>query len=271
MSITAMFVYNPVSGGGADLAEAVGIPRIKHLGSKFKGSASKTLINWGCSSERLALISSAAEIAKCSILNPPSLVDVACDKVKTFNLFQEKGVSAPEFTTSKAQATQWLEQGIMVFARTQLRAHSGRGIVIMDPDHQDTWEVSAPLYVKYIPKKHEYRIHVLKGQVLDIQRKGLREDLKGSEGVNFKIRNLQNGFIYVRNDSEGTPLISSSKVPTIVKTVGIEAVNALGLDFGAADVILNEKSGRAYALEVNCAPGLSGTTVTNYANALRSL
>jgi D-alanine-D-alanine ligase-like ATP-grasp enzyme len=133
----------------------------------------------------------------------------------------------------------------------------------MDPDHPDTWEVSAPLYVKYIPKKDEYRVHVVRGEIIDIQRKGLREELKGTEGVNFKVRNLANGFVFVRNDGR--------TVPECVLTVGRQAVQALELDFGAADVIYNAQQNRAYAIEVNSAPGLQGTTIVNYTNALRNL
>jgi D-alanine-D-alanine ligase-like ATP-grasp enzyme len=45
----------------------------------------------------------------------------------------------------------------------------------------------------------------------------------------------------------------------------------LELDFGAADVIYNAQQDRAYSLEVNSAPGIMGTTLVNYTNALRSL
>lgn len=262
MAITALFSYNMASEGGKELARALGIPRIKHSGSQFKGNASKTLINWGASSERFP-----SSYLSCNVLNLPSNIDNACDKVRSFNIFQQAGVSIPEFTTSRTTALQWLESGSMVFARTQLRAHSGRGIVIMDPDHPDTWEVTAPLYVKYVPKKHEYRVHVFRGQVIDIQRKGLRADLQGTEGVNFKIRNLANGFIYVRNDEQNVPLLNSPRVPQVVKTVGVSAVQALNLDFGAADVIFNENQGRAYCLEVNCAPGITNSTVETYRQA----
>lgn len=263
MSVTAMFAYNSISMGGADLADAIGIKRIKHVGSTFKGASSKTLINWGSSSERLKLISASAEILKCQIINHPSKVDVACDKLKSFQVFKAAGVPVPNFTSSRTEAVTWLEAGKDVFARTQLRAHSGRGIVHMMADHQDTWDVNAELYVEYIPKKHEYRVHVFRGQVLDTQRKGLREELKGTEGVNFKIRNLQNGFVFVRNDGH--------VVPQVVKDAGVKAVTALGLDFGAVDIVYNEKAGAAYVLEVNCAPGLQGTTLENYAKAMSSL
>lgn len=255
MSITAMFAYNQYSEGGSNLADALGIRRIKHGNSKFVPSASKTILNWGASSERFP-----AAYRVCQVLNPPERIDIACNKTRSFQAFQTAGVSIPEFTTDRAVARQWLEAGTMVFARTQLTAHSGRGIEIMDPHHPETWEVTAPLYVKYIPKKDEYRIHVVRGQIIDIQRKGLRAELQGTEGVNFKVRNLANGFVYVRNDGR--------QAPARVLEVGRAAVAALNLDFGAADVIYNERNNQAFALEVNCAPGLTGTTVDNYAQAL---
>jgi D-alanine-D-alanine ligase-like ATP-grasp enzyme len=41
------------------------------------------------------------------------------------------------------------------------------------------------------------------------------------------------------------------------------------LDFGAVDVIWNEKQQRAYVLEVNTAPGLEGQTVDDYARGIK--
>jgi glutathione synthase/RimK-type ligase-like ATP-grasp enzyme len=260
MTIKAMFSYNNASAGADELKNALGIPKVKHNGSKFVGSAAKTILNWGAGTDRMIN----PEILKCRLINHPTKVDVAVDKLKSFNAFQAANVPIPEFTGNRATAISWLEQGAMVFARTQLRASSGRGIVIMDPDHQDTWEANANLYVKYKAKKHEYRIHVVAGQVVDTQRKGLRQDLAGQEGINFKIRNLANGFVFVRNDANGQP----HAVPACVLDAGRAAVQALQLDFGAADVIYNHQENRAYVLEVNTAPGLQGQTVTSYATAL---
>jgi glutathione synthase/RimK-type ligase-like ATP-grasp enzyme len=256
MTIKAMFSYNNASEGAKELSEILGIPRVKHNGSKFKGSKDKILLNWGATTERFTN----PELAKCTVINKPENVDIAVNKTLTFQKFREAGVPSPEFTTNRTEALAWLEAGTMVFARTQLRAHSGRGIVIMDPEHPDTWEQTAPLYVKYISKKHEYRIHVCRGAVIDTQRKGLRPEHQGTEGVNWKIRNLANGFIYTRNDGH--------VVPPCVLDAGIRSVQALGLDFGASDVIFNQASNRAYALEVNTAPGLTGATVTNYRTAM---
>jgi len=259
MTIKAFFAYNQGSEGASLLSKALGVPRIKHSGSSFVGGPHKTILNWGATTERYP-----TKLLNCNIINHPELVDNAVDKVKTFNKFREHNVSCPEFTSNRDEALSWLESDSMVFARTNVKSHSGRGIQIMDPEHPDTWEVTAPLYVKYIPKKHEYRVHVMKingtYQVIDTQRKGLKEEFRGNTDVNFKIRNLQNGFIYVRNDGH--------VVPEVVRSVGISAVQSLQLDFGAADVIYNEQRGQAYSLEINSAPGITGTTVDSYVTAL---
>ncbi|CAN5950619.1 unnamed protein product [Sphagnum jensenii] len=69
-----------------------------------------------------------------------------------------------------------------------------------------------------------------------------------------------NGFIYARNNV----------FPEILRDeIAIAATTALGLDFGAVDII-EDKNEKLYVLEVNTAPGLEGKTVELYAEAFRS-
>ena len=137
----------------------------------------------------------------------------------------------------------------MVFARQTAIGHSGNGIIICEaggtlPD--------APLYVKYIAKKHEYRVHAHATEgVFFVQQKKKREGVD----ANFQIRNHANGFIYA---NEGVD------VPAHVKEMCQKAIITLGLDFGAVDVIYNEKFNTYTILEVNTSPGLSGTTLEKY-------
>lgn len=119
-------------------------------------------------------------------------------------------------------------------------------------------ECDAPLYVKYIKKQQEYRVHVFNGSVIDVQRKMRRTDTP-TEEVNWKIRNHSNGFIFGR---EGVEL------PTSATDMCVAAVQAIGLDFGAVDVIYNERSDTYYVLEVNTACGLIGTTLDKYKTAI---
>lgn len=141
--------------------------------------------------------------------------------------------------------------------RTLLSAHEGRGIVIAD---RNTPLVRASLYTQYVPKRAEYRVHVVGNRSILVQRKVRKAGL--DQEANFKVRNTANGFIFQRNNINP---------PQAVIDEAIKAVAACHLDFGAVDVIWNERQQRAYVLEVNTAPGIEGSTVKDYAQALKEL
>lgn len=201
-------------------------------------------------------------------LNRPESVYTASNKLRSFIAMREAGVSIPEFTTNASEVHDSLgtSYGLEWLARTKLSGHSGEGIVpIMGGQEYgpegEVWP-RAGLYVKYIKKMHEYRVHVFRGEVIDIQQKRKRREVPNEE-VDYQIRNHRNGWIYARND------ISTPN--DLVLTEAAKAVSSLRLDFGGVDVIWNEHSQQAYVLEVNTAPGLEGSTLTNYTNAIEAL
>lgn len=254
-----MYIY-PYKNGSksvAALAEELGARVIKLEGSKFKGSADKIVINWGNSMTN-------EEIEKANVLNSPKIVALATNKLTFFNAVRGQ-VKIPEFTVDRQEAKAWLDAGKKIIVREKLNGHSGEGIVVIEDDN--TWQgyehSRAKLYVQYIPKKDEYRVHVVDGKVIDVQRKAIHPDSR-RELVNFTIRNHHNGFIYVR---EG--VIESC--PEDVTDEAVRAVGIVGLHFGAVDVIWNEYRKKAYVLEINTAPGLEGQTVQKYKKALGEL
>lgn len=251
-----IFSYKFGSQSAKALAEATGYKRIKHKNSKFKGGARKKVVNWGASSLP-------EEVGKCVVLNNPICVALASDKLKAFNAFKgynealpegEVSINIPDFTTDKAVAQGWLNDGAIVVERHKLTGNSGDGIVITEEGEVG----DAKLYTKYVPKKQEYRVHVFNGQPIDHQRKARVKDIPDDQ-INWKVRNMAGGFIFARNEEH--------VFPPLVSHQAILAVKALGLDFGAVDIIYNEKEGKAYVLEVNTAPGLSGTTLEKYVEA----
>ena len=116
-----------------------------------------------------------------------------------------------------------------------------------------------PLYVKYVKKRAEYRVHVFSGVAVDVQQKRKRNDTE----TDSRIRSFNNGWVYCRDNI--------NPYNAAILDQSIAAVEALGLDFGAVDVIWNDHYQRAYVLEVNTAPGLIGTTLTTYTDAIRGL
>lgn len=253
MAIVSILPYNMGSESAKALAISTGFKRLRREGSVFKGHPAKVVINWGCSAV-------SDDVAKCTIINRPECVEVASNKLKCFvAMHKDGGVNIPPFTVDRIEALGWLENGSSVVVRTILNGNSGAGIVLADTIEDDL--PVAPLYVKYIPKKQEYRIHVRGGEVVDVQRKARRKDLPDDK-VNWKIRNHDNGFVFARNDFV---------CPDDVKTQALNAVKAVGLDFGAVDVIFNDKEQKAYVLEINTAPGLTGTTLEGYVEAFLKL
>lgn len=256
-----LYPYKNGSQGAKDLANALGIKQIKREGSKFKGDANKLIINWGSSTMN-------EEVGKCELLNNPEAVALASNKLSFFkamekyNLNNYDEISFPYYTEKKDNAAYLIDDGHSIVARTILNGHSGEGIVLCN-SKEELEEVDAPLYVQYIPKKQEYRVHVLMGDIVDIQRKARRRDLPDDQ-VDWKIRNHKNGFVYVRDEK-------LSDLPNSVKSNALLAIACSGLDFGAVDIIYNDKNKRSYVLEINTAPGLSGATLAGYTERFNQL
>lgn len=251
-----IYSWNEASEGAKQLASAMGVKRLKHEGPKYKGSSNKIVINWGSSTVP-------DEVQKSRVLNPPDIIRTCADKLRFFKALSGKEVNIPDWTDDYDQAIRWVSEGFIVCARTVLSGHSATGLVLMDKDNPKSF-VKAPLYTKYIPKRDEYRVHVVLGKVIDVQRKALRDGWLEEHGVNtnYKVRNLANGFVYVRQ---------GFTAPKQVTDEAIKACEIIKLDFGAVDVIFNEKRDAAYVLEINTAPGLEGSSVENYANALKEI
>lgn len=246
-----LFPYKMGSQGCKNLAQALGIKRIRKQG-KFKGRPNKLVINWGNAADH-------PEVAKCQVLNPPAAVNKAGNKLLAFQAMEKNDdIHIPRFTQDREEAEGWVNDGYQVVARTVLRGHSGEGIVLVSNVEE---MVDAPLYVQYIRKIQEYRVHVFQGKPFDVQRKARRKDVD-DDNVNWQVRNHHNGFIFAR---EGVEL------PEAALNQAVLAVEALGLDFGAVDLIYNKQDEKYFVLEINTAPGLTGTTLENYTEVFNGI
>ncbi len=185
--------------------------------------------------------------------NDYTAIEAASNKLISFQLFKLYNINTPEWTEDINEAKQWFNKPkTKVLCRKVLNGHSGTGIhIASNPDEL----VGAPLYVKYKPKREEYRVHVAFGKVIDTQLKKRRAGYRERKDVDYLVRNWYTGWVYCREEVQPNEQRD---------TLAIKAVNALGLDFGAVDIIYNELEDKYYVLEVNTAPGLDGTTVDKY-------
>lgn len=209
----------------------------------------KVLLNWGNNNPQFNLNG-------VTVLNKPEAVKVASNKLTALTKMQEAGINVPEFTNDIEVAKKWIEKDRIVLCRKLLRANSGRGIVIAKTNEE---LVPAPLYVKYIRKEHEYRVHVFNGMVIDYVEKKRKKGFKENTVYNKYIRSYEQGWIFARDNV---------KMPEAVQNVATAAVDCLGLDFGAVDIVLDRK-GNPVVLEVNTSPGLQGTTLNSYKKAIK--
>ena len=243
--------YGPSNSARA-LAQAMGVRRIKLQNSRYVPRSRDVIINWGTGD---AFYTGTAVPL---IINLPSAVQRASNKLTALQVMSEAGVPVPPFVTTSSDALGMLEDGDRVVARTLLRANSGRGIVMLEPG--DVVPI-APLYTRYIPKQEEYRVHVCNDTVFDTQRK-MRNRSVPDHAVNWQVRNTDNGFIFGREGVQSDERRDA---------VALAAIQAMGLDFGAVDIIYNAHRDQYYVLEVNTAPGLVNTTLDKYTTALTEL
>lgn len=263
------------------LAERLNCRLVSHSSSKALPKSVRTVINFGCSTDHPTvnrlLLSRYVE----NMLNPNAAVDIASSKLRSFLAFEEfrrrmyPTFRFPRFYTDQAAANYaCLVDGFSIVARTVDRGSSGAGIVVLTPEQARAGQglPAAQLYVKAIDKGREYRVHVgirpdNQGMIIDVTRKIRRPDATGERGF---VWNHDNDFIFVR---EG---VNRSTIPQELLRNAIRAVRALGLNFGAVDIVVPRRGRESirnmpcYVLEVNTAPGMEGTTLERYAEFFES-
>lgn len=240
--------YKLASKSAKLLATSLNCKRIKYQNSHFTHRAGTLVINWGSTRPHLLVRDS-------QLLNQYEAVNRATNKILTLQSLQQSGVPHVEFTTDQTVAQAWVDAGHVTYSRSLVSSSCGRGINI----HSNGTVVAAPLFTKYFPTRKEYRVHVFDGSVIDITQKKRRSGIE----VNTLVRNHDNGWVFCHNDIE--PIGDTSE------RIAIDGVQALGLDFGAVDLLI-DRDGRTVICEVNTAPGLAenGTTLERYTNAFKS-
>ena len=245
-----IYPYSLTSISAKTLSQQLGGLRIRQLG-QYSPKRNHIIINWGNSH-----YPSWNNRIQSPLINCTTSVQIACNKLLTFIKLKEANVPTPEWTTVIEQAQHWFNERHTVFARTRLSGHSGQGIHVFKPEEHYNIHISAPLYTKYTKCKYEYRVHVMNGQIIDFVMKKKRSGIES----NPYIRSHAHGWVFTREHIE---------LPACVKTASLEAINALGLDFGAVDIGYRERDNTCFVYEINTAPALEGTTLSRYVQAFK--
>ena len=246
--------YNAASKSARALAAEMGVKRLRINNTRARFTDDSVTINWGYRGNHPAF--HAGKV----INNKPSVIR-ASDKLKTFETLKNV-VPIPKYTEDPDEAKGFLLDCTRIISRETLTGHSGQGIKVLSKDSFSSYDKDkAKLFVEYIPKKYEYRYHVVGGKVIDKRRKA-RDMSVADEDINWAVRNVAGGFIFTIDED--------FDYPEEADDIAIKSVEALGLDFGAVDIVHNTNRG-LFVLEINTAPGLEGRTTERYAQAFKEI
>lgn len=169
--------------------------------------------------------------------------------------FETNSVKCPLFTLQRNIAEQWASEGKTIFGR-KLNHTQGRDIRISSAPRQRGhrhW-LNSDYYVLYVPALAEWRFQIFKGKSILRAKK----ELPSGTDTQYMIRSRRNGYRFRYDVAPKDALREAAK----------KAVNAVGYDFGAVDVLETENG--PVVLEVNSRPALRDESTLNaYANAIR--
>jgi hypothetical protein len=225
------------------LSEELDGKRVKLANSTYQYKPEHVLINWGNGNCPFS-----------EALNPASAILDVIDKRKFFEMTNDSDY-VPNYATTKTAAA---ALKFPVVCRGTTEGHDGQGITIAETPAQLT---NAPLYVEYIDKTSEYRIHVGRlpsGEVTIIgrQKKYKTENFTGD------------GRIWTGQETK-LEWMDLAPIPVIAAAKAVFAMFPK-LTFGAFDIVYDNSSERAYVLEINSAPMMTTQSTVKYAEFFRN-
>ena len=168
------------------------------------------------------------------VVNKMKAVNKATNKLKAVELFTIAGVRTAQ-----------LGEAVPCVGRTRTHTQGNNFWLCWEEEQVRTARMEgAEYFIKYIPIKQEYRVHILGGVFSFAQRKYPRDR------VSSAFMGIQ-GFA-----NHWHKKIYTGHVPQDVITTAVNAVNCLGLDFGGVDILVSQDDGLAYVAEVNTGPAL---------------
>lgn len=167
-------------------------------------------------------------------------------------LFHDNEVPMPKLYTFEEAYNQAL-RGNKIVGRPDKHT-KGRGFWLVDSEKKFTKALrgtrkkrGATHFMEYVEAPREYRVHIFMGKSIRISEKSFGESGATAQGL-YITRKPQHEVKHVRKAAK-------------------QAVKAVGLDFGAVDILADDT--QCWVTEVNSAPGLGGSLPRLYAEMFK--
>lgn len=166
------------------------------------------------------------------------------NKLKELEVLRDAGIAVPDFIRMGSKLESWAKGKYPILLRN-LHHAQGRDIVIVKAERELDRETAGnkDFAIQYINKIAEFRAHVCGDKVVLVTKKvaidSKADKMICNHGRGWKQCTYERGRDFYRK----------------VADIAIPAIKAAHYDFGAVDIIIDNK-GKAYVLELNAAPGL---------------
>ncbi len=177
--------------------------------------------------------------------NIPSAIALASDKARSRIFLQEVGVSVP--VTVTWGNPQELQPNYPLIARTA-QHHGGNNFYVLNDASEinnlvkEHPEIRGGYFSEVFEKDTEFRVHCAHGRILMVQEKPLVEgELRANQAVNH----------------EKWTVLKWGEINPKIALESLKAIEALGLDYGAVDIMYNSADNSCAICEVNTSPSIN--------------
>lgn len=244
-----LWISNGTSKTGRLLAARL---NVHNVGSRVPPEGTTKCICWGARLPRLKRRTYRRLRNEIEYINYPWSIKQNADKANSLLIMQRMGVSVPECWPSTGNI-HFHRCGYPIVGRT--RNHMGGSGFFMCRNHTDVERAlrnNAVIFMKYIDKDSEWRIHVFNNKIVRCSKKIQNPD---SSFHHDYIWSHEKGWIFEDKYILGRLERNGYRTPEYVMDEAKLALDSLNLDFGAVDIIV--KNNNAYVLEVNTGPSLN--------------
>lgn len=287
-----IYYSGPTDDTGKRLAEALGA---KHGKTKptTKAGQSMIVIGWGCKTKE------SVALKQHTVINHPDKIRTNRNKFGSLDILKKAAVPVADFVESAgvlaALGNARNTINLPLVGRKKFH-QGGKGFwtCLTVGQVRRAIDQGAEYFQNYMDIVDEYRLHVFNGKVINMQKKVERNNMTAAfkeqhgsrianvaEKAGVKLDKQTAEYILenigsrqerpdqiIKSNTRGWKFSQIKTAQANLQKAAVDAVKAIGLDFGAVDCCVVE-GGNPFVIEVNTGPGLQGSSFDSYVAAFK--